>query len=216
MARFKEQKNVPINRLKPAKYNPPGRTSKEACKKLMHAMETMGGTLYPIVVDNDMNIIEGHRRWFSAKYLGWKTVDVMILGDDSNGTLGSADRDLVYSLINDTGRKHSTNDKMYIYLREANAINQYMRGRIQRVVDEIGMDLFKRLQRDGYSLEPVRVARRLARYCGMEGHERNIVLWLLKHTDMISIAQEAMRQNQSPATIKKAIEGDRRLKHVLV
>ena len=208
MSLFKEQKNVPIERLKPAKYNPPRRMSKDSCRKLMKAMQDLDGLVYPIIVDNENNIIEGHRRWASAKHLGWKTVDVMKL---ANGH----DRNLIYALINDTGKGLTANDKIGVYLIEPNAVTVAMRGRIQRAIDEIGLDIIKRIYKEGYSLEPVIAARRVANYCGMDGEFRKIVLWFLKHTDMIRLATEAIRYDVAPAVIRKAIESNKRLKYTL-
>ncbi|WP_439394109.1 site-specific DNA-methyltransferase [Bradyrhizobium sp. PMVTL-01] len=83
---------VPLRALKPAKKNT--RThSKKQIKQVANAIGRFGWT-YPILVDEDLQIICGHARWEAAQYLGLKEVPVLVmrgLSDAEKRALALAD-----------------------------------------------------------------------------------------------------------------------------
>src|SRR3990172_4227062 len=65
---------VELESLKPADYNP-----REMPQHEMEALKTSmarWGLVEPIVVNKDNTIVGGHQRWFAAKELGWKKVEI--------------------------------------------------------------------------------------------------------------------------------------------
>ena len=87
-----------------------------------------------------------------------------------------------------------------------------MRGRLQRISDEMGRDLIERLFKLGHSLRPVTLAHEIAGYCSMAGMDKTIILWLLKHEGAMGKARQAITEEISPVSIRKAIEENRPLK----
>jgi len=79
-ARVSERKIliVPIDTIKPAPYNPKART-KEG-KKLADLTETVKrcGVVYPVLITDERELVDGHRRLEAAKRAGLKDIECII------------------------------------------------------------------------------------------------------------------------------------------
>jgi hypothetical protein len=69
---------VPTDSLKPAPWNPEGRTSKAALNQLVRSMQEQGFLdCYPILIGTDGYVGDGHRRRAAAQIAGIKRVPVI-------------------------------------------------------------------------------------------------------------------------------------------
>src|SRR5690349_20414067 len=73
---------VNVDEITPAAFNPPKRTSAMDIRELKQSIEEVG-LVYPLVVDEHLNLIDGHRRLTCLKALNWKSVPVLITKTDS-------------------------------------------------------------------------------------------------------------------------------------
>jgi len=69
---------VSIDTLKPAGFNPKTRTERKRLTKLIEGIREVGGIVQPIIVSQDMWIIDGHRRYYAAKALRMPEVPVIV------------------------------------------------------------------------------------------------------------------------------------------
>jgi hypothetical protein len=97
---------IALDKLNPASWNPPVRTSAGSILELKKSIEEFG-MLYPIMVDQDYGIIDGHRRYACAKALGWKKVP---------GLVTEGDRKQLFREVNQTTRRLSTRDELFVYI----------------------------------------------------------------------------------------------------
>ena len=74
--KFRESKksvDVAIKDMKPNPKNPRKNYDKQEMESLGQSMKSMG-QLTACIIDEDGNILAGHRRYHEAKELGWKTL----------------------------------------------------------------------------------------------------------------------------------------------
>ena len=71
-----ETTELPITQLKPDTNNPRKR-DKRSLSEIAKSIKEFG-FVQPIVADEEYNIIIGHGRYAAAKYLGYKTVPVIV------------------------------------------------------------------------------------------------------------------------------------------
>lgn len=87
---------VPINTIRPTPYNPKHRT-KEG-KELRALVDTIRkyGVVYPILITEDRDLIDGHRRYTAAKLAGLERIECIV---------SSLDRDEAFGLVNTTPKR---------------------------------------------------------------------------------------------------------------
>ena len=87
---------LPVSSMRPAPYNPKART-KEGLK-LRQLTETIKrlGLIYPILITEDRDLIDGHRRFAAAKAAGMTEIECIV---------SPLDRDETFNLVNTTAEK---------------------------------------------------------------------------------------------------------------
>lgn len=69
--------DVPVEQLKPSRFNPTKRTAPAKLGGLMGSIASHGMPV-PIVITDDFDVGDGHRRLACAKSLGWETVPAVV------------------------------------------------------------------------------------------------------------------------------------------
>ena len=62
---------VLISTIKCSSWNPPSRVEEKRLRGLKDSISDVG-LLYPVLMDKNNNLIDGHRRLVAVKELGWK------------------------------------------------------------------------------------------------------------------------------------------------
>lgn len=101
-------KTVNIDEIKPSSFNPDRRTA-NGLGALRDSIEKHGRALIPLLVDKDMNLIDGHRRLACLKDLGIPTVDVSVVDSTDAGS--------IWSEVNTTTRRIGRADWTSAYLQ---------------------------------------------------------------------------------------------------
>lgn len=102
----KEILNVSVESIIPAPFNPVDRTTLRQLSKLKASIEEYG-ILQPLLITNNNELIDGHRRLECAKLLGITTVPCVIT---------NVGRDVAFVEVNTTGKTISLSDDIEIYL----------------------------------------------------------------------------------------------------
>lgn len=199
----KVQKDVPLKSLKGAAYNPPKRVEEERTKALSASMEEIG-LIYPIVVTDKNEIIDGHRRVAVAKRLGWKTIPAIVI---------SGNRERIYAVVNTTPAKMNGNDALGVWLRCQQAVTPRAQLVFQRIQEALGRPLMERMYSAGLSAATYRMAVHISRYCDADTPEtaQRVVEWLMKFS-LTFQARKAIEDGQSPRVLMKAIRAMKPIK----
>ena len=123
---------VSIDEINPAAFQPQSRTTKKALKELEKDI-LENGIVYPIVIDADGGLIDGHRRFSVLVKHGAKEVPCLILQADQ------AER---FAAINGTVRRMSGLDAQETYLSDPSALMPQQRKNMKRAEDYIGREYF--------------------------------------------------------------------------
>lgn len=190
--------STPIKYLKNADYNPICRIKEQKIKPLMLSMEAYG-LIYPVLIDKEKVIIEGHRRVAAAKLLGWKEINTQLFEGDATA---------LYASINTTSRRMGSNEIIGVYLKNPLAVAPKQRERVKRMVDCLGRRLTERIFNLGYSIVVFETAIRIITYC--DQHENNELLkktveWLI-NMPVMGDARKALHLGESPKLLMKAIK----------
>lgn len=97
---------VEIGRIVPAAYNPPNRTTSKSTEELKSSIQRVG-LLYPLLVNEDYTLIDGHRRLSCLQELGHEYAPVMVVSDPDR---------VMFVEANFPAMKLSTRDDLYVYL----------------------------------------------------------------------------------------------------
>jgi hypothetical protein len=192
-----QSKVVAVATIKGASYNPPNRTADALLVDLKESMKKVG-LLYPILIDENSVIIDGHRRVAVAKLLGWATIEARVV---------QGDRDEIYATVNVSSRKMTGNDALCVWLQNPKAVSVRQAKRFQGMHDAIGRPLCVRIANNGSGYSLYDIARQIANYCG-NSETPNIcatVKWLLEIPRMTFEARTAMRMGQPGKILLKAI-----------
>lgn len=95
-----------VDTIKTAPYNPPIRTEHGSLSSLKASIARVG-IIYPLIVNENRELIDGHRRLECAKMLGMKLVPVIVF---------DGERDALYEEVNENSRKLTRADDLYVYL----------------------------------------------------------------------------------------------------
>lgn len=102
---------------------------------LMDSLRRLG-LLNPVVINNQNELVAGHRRLEAARRLGWKTIEIRIVDNDDQGDL------VEMEIEENTQRKNLTTDELAeAYIRLDRIRNPSLLHRIWRAV----IRFFKRL-----------------------------------------------------------------------
>jgi len=193
-------KQVKISSLKNANYNPPTRTDEANLKSLCESMARVGFVVLPILIKNNI-IIEGHRRVAAAKLLGWTVIDAIILS-------GDFDEHELFAEINQTTRKMNGREILHVWLNSPTSVSQRDAKKFQRMSDEIGRPLMKKICDAGMSWRIISDSKKIADYANCAGGATQVIGWLLKHP-VYGVCLRAMANKQSPYVILQAITEDK-------
>lgn len=200
---WKTQKIVAITTLKGAPHNPKGRTEAARIRSLRKSMEELG-LIYPVLVDGDNQIIDGHRRVAAAKALGWKDISVVQIE-------GNAEH--IYAQVNATAQKMNGNDALGIWLKNPEAVTPRAQKTFEGVEKSIGRKLLIRIYNEGHSIRMYRIAARIAAATGPRTAERilDIVVWLLEFKSFDAV-EKILSTGSSVELILKAVKSKKPLK----
>src|SRR4051812_3409607 len=77
---------VPIKAIKVASWNPKDRISERRLTQLRVSIDDLGEMLYPVLLDAQKNLIDGHRRLAVAKAFEWTHIPaITVQGDHHHG-----------------------------------------------------------------------------------------------------------------------------------
>ncbi len=186
-----------IASLKLAKFNPKNRLEGPRLKQLARSIEEVG-LIYPVCVNQDNELIDGHRRVAAAKSLGWDEIPVILV----NG-----DRQMIYAEVNHTSQRMSANDHLMIYLSDPSALRPQLRRRHDEAEALLGRKVLTIIAHRGGSINLVRWAKEMASYCDRAGDEKFIiraVRWVSYHR-MARLVRSAMAGGASPRIIERCI-----------
>ncbi len=194
---------VNVESIIAAPYNPPGRVALAALAQLQASMDAVG-LLYPVLIDEGRNLIDGHRRLACAKLLGWDVIAALCIPSDQ------ISRDAAYASVNVTARKMSGNDALRVWLANPLAVGRKHAVGFERMREELGADLISRACREGFSHRLYETARRLSRYLSQDSADfvRRAFAWLMEHATVGQV-MKAMEAGHPPRVFLNAIRRDR-------
>jgi ParB/RepB/Spo0J family partition protein len=204
-----ELKRVELSKLKGAKYNPKSRTAKgsKTLAQLKASIEKIG-LIYPIAVDREMKVIDGHRRIAAVKELGWESVPVIVVTSD--------DTDAVYADVNANLEKLTGNDNLQVWLKRPSAVTSKRRARYEALQAAFGREMLIEAATIGQSGRVFAIATQVARYCGMQHNPaftKKSASWLMKWMNQ-SLVAAYIRLQHPPRTLHAAVMKGRDLKAV--
>jgi hypothetical protein len=190
-----------VKTIKGAAYNPPNRTEATKLVKLRKSMASIG-MLYPILVDRDNVIIDGHRRVACAKQLDWDTIQAIVVESD--------DRDAIYASVNDTAAKMHGSDALSVWLEEPGAVSARLQKLHREMKDTLGVGMVRQIAENRLSASVYLTAKRVGRYCGQDDAEtlKTVTRWLM-NTALVGIVRKAMETGLDPAKLLKAAREDK-------
>jgi hypothetical protein len=185
--------------VKGADYNPARRTEVKRLKELMRSMSEIG-LLYPILVDERNEVIDGHRRLACAKELGWETIPAIVVP----ATRGN--RDAIYASVNITAAKMTGNEMLTAWLGNTHAASPRSQKLFAEMNNVLGLPLVKQLAERGLSSRVYQTAARIGRYCGDPSADfvRKATKWLIE-VAVIGQAMKALERGVPGGELKTAI-----------
>jgi len=193
---------IQTSKIKPARYNPKGRTEK--LNGLMKSIKEHG-IIIPLIIDSDNNLVDGHRRLESAKKLKIETVPTIQI---KKGLAA----DLAYEVVNTNAKRLSTGDYIYIHLH-GGKIPRSILMKIDSLQEIVGDDGLKRLANVDASYRIGDYAYKVIKYCHnkQENFLKRTIFWLAEHRMSFAV-RRAMEQKVKRDIIEKAIATNRPLK----
>lgn len=185
-----------VEHVKMAAHNPGKRVEKRRLKDLLRSMSEVG-LLYEILVDEDYQVIDGHRRLACARELGWETIPAKVI---------KGNRDVLYASVNVTATKMSGNENLAVWLVQPQAVSPRMQKLFVQMKEVLGESLIRELCERGLSARVYQTALRLSRYCGQQTpvFVQKAVRWLMD-VAVIGQVMKAMEAGTSPAQLAGAI-----------
>jgi hypothetical protein len=187
-------KSVPIKSLKVAPWNPPKRIKNLG--NLSRSIEEVG-LLYPILITEKNEIVDGHRRLAVLREMGATDVKVLpVVGDQAK----------LFAEVNSTGHSISGNDAIQIYMVQPEALTQHMRTRISQCETIVGRAILARMAKEGMSLTSWYMAMKIHDEADMDDEEllRDTMKWLLRYR-CYRQTKQALAQGTEPSRIIAAI-----------
>jgi ParB/RepB/Spo0J family partition protein len=191
--------------LIPASYNPSIRTNKKELSPLLISIKA-NGILYPIMVDKNMNIIDGHRRLACANQLKLREVPVIV----SDTTLN---KDECYETINSSQRKMNPNEMIFVYVH-GGRVPKKAETKIIQLEKILGLSELKKLSKKYVSVSILSYGLRISDYCNNPSIEfkKKAILWLVRHKQTYRV-RRALEDGINASRLKRAITEDRALKY---
>lgn len=193
---------VQTSKIKPAKYNPRARTEK--LNGLIKSIKEHG-IIIPLIIDDDNNLVDGHRRLESAKKLKMETVPTIKIKSGLSA-------DLAYEVVNTNAKRLSTGDYIYIHLNGGNVPRRILT-QINILQEIVGDDGLKKLGSMYASYRIADIAYRVVKYCHnkQENFLKRTIFWLAENKMGFSV-RRAMENKVKHDIIERAIAANRPLK----
>ena len=192
------RKNMHPDEINRARYNPKSR--QRDIGGLLQSIERVG-LLYPLLVDTEGNLVDGHRRLSALLELGWTSIPVIVV---------EGERSELYSEVSQTVRAMTGNESLHVYLREPRACGTKTRSRINACEEVCGRATIREMAVGGFSMHTWDVARRICRYADQENPVmlKKVVKWLVKHRCGGQVKAN-LKTGMSITGLIRAIENDK-------
>lgn len=199
-----KHKELKVADIVGADYNPENRVVGQHIRELADSMSRIG-LIYPIVVDEENVLIDGHRRVAAAMLLGWETIKAVVFP--------SSDRDQIYANVNATARRMVGKDALGVWLANSSAVSKKQSKVFEAMQESIGLALVKRVFKEGLSARVWNTACRISRYAGHQDIA-SITTWLLDHA-IIGQVMKALEAKEDPRVFLSAIQKNRPIRFKL-
>jgi hypothetical protein len=198
-------KMIEIDKIKFAPFNPQDRTQKSKLKHIADSMNNVG-QIYPILVDHNMNLIDGHRRVTAALSLGWTQIEAKIVDLAHQDT---------YVAVNETHMAFS--GRQWVQTAHLGLPTDLVAPKHRRLLNLarqwLGEDAITLLAENDKSTDVIRNAVAVARYIDAENDDRmcgKILKWLIEQKTTL-VANRFIRDNQPSEILEEAITSNRPL-----
>jgi hypothetical protein len=173
-----ELKKFKLTDLKVSEYNPPNRT--RLAGKMNSLVKSMNeiGQQCPILITEDLRIVDGHRRFAGAKQLGWESIAAVVVNTDEH----SAEQ--IYAQVNSSSLHMTGADVMHLYIVQPEALTASQRKSHEKAEDVVGRKVLLKLQARHLGIKVFKTAVRCSKYCDRDGDEgfiRSCVYWIIKY-----------------------------------
>ena len=170
-------REVSISEIKRSKYNPRIRTDKTkfAYKNLLQSIKN-NGLIVPIILNNSMKLIDGHRRLSCCEDLGYDEIPAII-----NSSVTNKNYDKMFTEANDKTMKMTASQETERYLSGASNISNAVLKQI-KILEEIGgRDVIKKIVSMGQS--PATYTIGVGMYCAYTNKrtkkdKREVLYWM--------------------------------------
>lgn len=195
--------NLEPKKLIVAGYNPSIRTDKKSVKQLLESIK-QNGILYPILVDKNLNVIDGHRRLSCAKTLKLTVVPCLISDTKMS-------KDACYETINTTARKMSASEMIYVYVR-GGKVPDSVEKRIKILQNIVGHKELKKMGDKFISISVMSQGNKIAKYCNekSDAFVKKAILWIIQHKQSYQV-RKAMEDKIFKSRLKQIIESNKPL-----
>lgn len=192
-----------INRIKPRPYNPAVRLKDAGFLKLEREIAELG-LMYPLLVKNNGDLIDGHRRLQAMKNIGFTEVPVIVVSNKESA-------DEIYGRINITAARLTGNQVLQVFLKKPEAVSRNMRSRLQNAEAKYGRTILKKVSDHGSSLDLLRAAQQICNYvCREEDNKlaRTTAEWLMRHKQT-RLVRAYLHTLQSPINLLRLIKANK-------
>jgi hypothetical protein len=192
---------VAIKDIKSAPWNPPNRVEERRLRGLQQSIEDIG-MIYPVILDENKNLVDGHRRVAISRRLGWKHVPAITITSEFEHAYGS---------IQLNQMKLSGNDILGVYLSNPNALIGSQRAKPAKIDERCGRKTLELLYKTGHTHTAFDYAMRLVRYLEGKVDVETAIRWLVKHS-MAKVIRPLMAGGIPAKSLLAAITADRPIK----
>lgn len=198
----KQEKNVSLKLLKKAKHNPARRSDPARLNNLIKSIQEVG-LLYPVLITEDMEIIDGHRRLAAYEKMEMETIPCKVVeGDQAH----------LYRSVNFTAARLSANDIVGVWLKNPEAVPARKAMIMEEMEQTLGRPMVEEIYERGSSHRTYHLAKGLARSWDMDNPQeiKRIIKWIWKHA-MMSVVSRAVTypDDFNRASLQRAIHADR-------
>lgn len=201
-----EVRKVKLSQLKGAAYNPKDRTEGKSRLGQLEKSMTDIGLVYPVAVDKNLNVIDGHRRIQAAINLGWTDIPILIVETD--------DRDRVYAEVNATASKLTGSQTMGVWLCRPSAVTEHSRHQFEMVEQVFGRKAMERVVKAGMAITVMQDASKVAQYCDCADDlkfKQQSLNWLIKNRNRM-LVRAFMKTGLSAKTLFNAVLNNKNLR----
>jgi len=190
-----------LDQIKCAEWNPERRSEPGYCEDLIASITRTGRQLIPGIVtknkDGSYTIVEGHRRATACAALGRDFEAVECAPNEAA---------LVYAEVNSAVKRLDGKSKLYVYLKNPDALDSATRKECERWSAETCQFMYDH----GAGVATFKQARTVANYAGTDIEDT--AKWLAKHNLTYAI-RRALEDGIPESILAAAIKGDKGIRH---